>query len=162
MTNKPVDPFDLQRFMVAQEGVYGRALSEIQAGVKRSHWMWFVFPQFEGLGNSPTARRFAIKSVAEARAYLAHPVLGKRLNECAAALLAVDGRSATQIFGFPDDLKLRSCMTLFARVDATGIDSLFEQVLAKYYAGRPDEKTLCLIADAPFAQSPIPNPQSPI
>ncbi|HEY1376019.1 MAG TPA: DUF1810 domain-containing protein [Gemmataceae bacterium] len=137
------DPFDLSRFVDAQAGDYGHALAEIKSGRKRTHWMWYVFPQFDGLGASPTAKRYAIKSVAEAKAYLAHPTLGPRLVECAEAVLGVEGRSATEIFGSPDDLKLRSSATLFAAESPPG--SVFERVLAKYYGGRPDEKTLRLI-----------------
>src|SRR5690348_3268527 len=110
------DRFDLDRFVRAQEEVYCRALSEITLGRKRSHWMWFIFPQIDGLGCSSTAKFYAIKSKDEAKAYLNHPRLGKRLNECAEALLKIKGKSATEIFGYPDDLKLRSSMTLFASV----------------------------------------------
>ena len=106
------DAFDLGRFTTAQEAVYIRALAEIRAGDKRSHWMWFIFPQIDGLGFSSTAKHYAIKSVEEARQYLTHPVLGPRLIECAEAVLAVEGRSANEIFGFPDDMKLKSCMTV--------------------------------------------------
>lgn len=134
---------DLDRFVRAQEGVYAVALSEIRAGRKTSHWMWFVFPQFEGLGSSPTSRPYAIRSLEEAAAYLAHPVLGARLTECAAALLAVKGRSAGAIFGSPDDLKLRSCATLFARISARG--SVFHQLLDRYFGGEPDPRTLELL-----------------
>ncbi len=136
------DPHNLSRFVAAQEGDYERALAEIRAGRKRSHWMWYVFPQLDGLGSSPTARLFAIKSLAEARAYLAHPVLGPRLAECAQAALAVEGLSALEIFGSPDDLKLRSCATLFAAVSPPG--SVFERLLARFYRGEPDPLTLCL------------------
>ncbi len=139
------DPFNLSRFVAAQAGDYERALAEIKGGWKRTHWMWYVFPQFEGLGSSPTAQRYAIKSVEEARAYLAHPVLGPRLVECAEAALGVQGRTATEIFGSPDDLKLRSSATLFAAVSPPG--SVFEQVLAKYYGGRHDERTLRLMGN---------------
>jgi uncharacterized protein (DUF1810 family) len=132
---------DLERFVAAQDGVYPRAYAEIVAGSKRSHWMWFVFPQVAGLGSSPAAQRYAIAGLAEARAYLAHPVLGPRLRECAAALLTHD-RSATDIFGYPDDLKLRSSMTLFAR--AADDPKLFEQVLDHFYDG-PDQRTLDLL-----------------
>jgi uncharacterized protein (DUF1810 family) len=132
----------LDRFVSAQDGVYPDALAEIRAGRKRTHWMWFVFPQFAGLGSSPTAQRYAIASLDEARAYLAHPVLGPRLRESAAALLAVEGRSAEDIFGYPDDLKLRSSMTLFAH--AADDPAAFEAVLDRYYDG-PDERTLELI-----------------
>jgi uncharacterized protein (DUF1810 family) len=133
---------DLDRFVRAQQGVYEQALSELLTGSKRSHWMWFVFPQIAGLGSSPTAQRYAIRDLAEARAYLAHPVLGPRLAECCSALLKHEGRSAEQILGYPDDLKLRSSMTLFAR--AADDPTLFEQVLQRYYDG-PDERTLDLL-----------------
>ena len=139
------DPFDLARFTSAQEGVYGRALAEVRGGLKRSHWMWFIFPQIEGLGSSPTAEYYAIGSLAEARQYLRHPVLGARLRECAEAVLAVEGRSASEIFGYPDDLKLRSSMTLFARVAEA--DSVFARVLAKYYGGQQDPMTLGILKD---------------
>lgn len=129
---------DLERFVRAQDGVYDRALAELAAGSKRSHWMWFVFPQVAGLGSSPTAQAYAIRDLAEARDYLAHPVLGPRLTECAETLLGVEGRTASQIFGFPDDLKLRSSMTLFA--EAAADSGVFGQVLDRYYDG-PDVRT---------------------
>jgi uncharacterized protein (DUF1810 family) len=129
---------DLDRFVTAQDGVHDTALAELRAGRKRSHWMWFVFPQIAGLGTSPTARRYAISGLGEARAYLAHPVLGPRLAEACRALLAVEGRSAEQILGHPDDLKLRSSMTLFAR--AADDPALFQAVLDRYYDG-PDPRT---------------------
>ena len=141
--NDPGDAHDLARFVAAQEGVYGRALAEIRGGRKRSHWMWFIFPQYQGLGFSETSRRYAIRSAAEARAYLAHPVLGPRLLECAEAVLGVEGRTATEVFGSPDDMKLRSSATLFAHVSPKG--SVFEKLLDKYYPGQRDEKTLELI-----------------
>jgi uncharacterized protein (DUF1810 family) len=134
------DPHDLDRFVRAQEPVHERALSEIRAGRKRTHWMWFVFPQLEGLGRSETARRYAIRSAAEAKAYLAHPVLGPRLREFCEALLQLRERSALDVFGSPDDLKLRSCATLFEAVSPEG--SVFERVLAKYYGGERDAATL--------------------
>ena len=137
------DPHDLARFVQAQEGVYDRALAEVRAGRKRTHWLWFVFPPLDGLGSSPTARHYAIKNLAEAEAYLAHPVLGPRLVECCEAAVGVEGRSATEVFGSPDDLKLRSCATLFACVAPTG--SAFERVLQKYFAGQPDPATLRLL-----------------
>ena len=140
---EPDDPYDLNRFVAAQDGDYNRALSEIRAGRKQSHWMWYVFPQFNGLGFSPTARRYAIRSVAEAEAYLNHPVLGPRLTECAEAVLGVDGRSAAEIFGSPDDMKLNSSATLFAVVSPGG--SVFERLLDKYFGGVRDEKTLALV-----------------
>jgi uncharacterized protein (DUF1810 family) len=130
---------DLERFMRAQAGVYDSALAELRAGRKRTHWMWFVFPQIAGLGSSPTAQQYAIRSLDEARAYLAHPVLGPRLTEAASAVLAVEGRSASDILGYPDDLKLRSSMTLFAR--AASDPGVFQQVLDRYYDG-PDPRTL--------------------
>ncbi|MBL9161391.1 MAG: DUF1810 domain-containing protein [Planctomycetaceae bacterium] len=137
------DPFELKRFVEAQEHAYARALAEIRAGRKESHWMWFIFPQFGGLGFSPMAERYAIKSLDEARAYLAHPTLGPRLVECVEAALGVEGRSARAMFGTPDDLKLRSCATLFAEVSSAG--SGFERLLAKYYGGGRDERTLRLL-----------------
>ena len=137
------DPFDLGRFVEAQQHVYARALAEVRAGRKESHWMWYVFPQFAGLGFSAMAERYAIKSLDEARAYLAHPTLGPRLVECVEAALGVEGRSAREIFGAPDDLKLRSCATLFAEVSPAG--SGFERVLEKYYGGGRDERTLRLL-----------------
>jgi uncharacterized protein (DUF1810 family) len=141
------DPHDLNRFVQAHEGVYERALSEIKGGRKRSHWMWYVFPQFDGLGFSATSKRYSIKSVAEAQAYLNHPVLGPRLTECAEAALGVQGRTALALFGSPDDMKLRSCATLFARISPPG--SVFEQLLDKYFQGEPDGQTLRLLGIAP-------------
>ena len=141
------DPFELGRFVQAQEQTYDEALSEIRSGRKQSHWMWFVFPQFEGLGSSWASRRFAIKSQAEAEAYLVHPVLGPRLVECAEATLQVEGRSAGEIFGSPDDMKLRSSATLFAAVSPGG--SVFHRVIDRYFGGAPDEKTLRLMGGAP-------------
>lgn len=134
---------DLSRFVTAQEGVYERALAEIHSGRKRTHWMWFVFPQLVGLGVSETARFFGIRDAAEARAYLRHPVLGRRLEEIARATLAVDGLTAQQIFGSPDDVKLRSCATLFATASAEG--SVFTQLLDRFFDGRPDDRTLALL-----------------
>jgi len=141
------DPYDLDRFVHAQEGDYGRALSEIRAGRKRSHWMWYVFPQLDGLGVSPTSRRYAVRSLDEARAYLRHPVLGPRLVECCEAVMTADGRSASDIFGTPDDMKLRSCATLFAMASAPG--SVFERLLERYFNGEPDPRTRRLIGDVP-------------
>jgi len=137
------DPYNLSRFVRAQEDDYERALAEIKSGQKRTHWMWYIFPQIDGLGFSSTAKHYAIKSVEEAKAYLDHAVLGPRLRECADAALKVEGRSATEIFGSPDDLKLRSCATLFAFVSSPG--SVFERALVKYYEGGRDEKTLRLL-----------------
>ncbi|HYE18934.1 MAG TPA: DUF1810 domain-containing protein [Tepidisphaeraceae bacterium] len=138
------DPFDLARFVDAQsDGVYETALAELRAGQKRSHWMWFIFPQLRGLGSSSMAQHYAIQSRDEAAAYLAHPLLGHRLTECAEALLAVEGRTALQILGSPDDLKLKSCATLFAAVAPAG--SVFDQLLDKYYARERDRRTLDLL-----------------
>lgn len=136
------DPFNLNRFVTAQEPVYQRALAEIRAGDKESHWMWFIFPQLAGLGFSSTSQFYAIRSRAETWAYRKHPLLGPRLLECAEAALAVMVRSALDIFGSPDDLKLRSCATLFAEVSDPG--SVFERLLEKYFDGQPDPRTLTL------------------
>lgn len=140
------DPYDLERFLKAQESSYERALAEIRNGEKVSHWMWYIFPQLEGLGSSPTARRYSIRSLEEARAYLGHPVLGPRLKGCTEAVLAVAGRSAWAIFGSPDDFKLRSSATLFSLVSPPG--SVFHRLLDKYFAGEPDRKTLALLGKA--------------
>ncbi len=138
------DPFDLKRFTAAQERIYNTALAELKRGQKQSHWMWFIFPQIEGLGHSSTSRHYAIKSLGEARAYLAHPVLGQRLRECAEAVMAVEGRSASAIFGYPDDMKLKSSMTLFSFVDEDP-NSPFVRVLEKYYRGERDAGTLQIL-----------------
>jgi uncharacterized protein (DUF1810 family) len=143
------DPYNLSRFVDAQEDDFNRALAEIRSGRKRSHWMWYIFPQFDGLAFSSTSKFYAIKSIDEAKAYLNHPVLGPRLRQCAEAALGVEGRSATEIFGSPDDLKLRSCATLFACVSPPG--SVFERLLEKYYDGERDEKTLRLLGIEPEA-----------
>jgi uncharacterized protein (DUF1810 family) len=137
------DPHNLSRFVQSQEDDYEQALSEIRKGKKRTHWMWYIFPQIDGLAFSSTSKHYSIKSVEEAKAYLAHPILGPRLLECAEAVLHIDGRSATEIFGPPDDLKLKSCATLFACVSPSG--SVFERLLQKYYRGGRDEKTLQLL-----------------
>jgi uncharacterized protein (DUF1810 family) len=136
------DPYLLERFVQAQDrgGTYRQAVAELRAGRKRSHWMWFVFPQIAGLGSSPMAREFAIGSLAEAQAYLAHPVLGPRLAECARILNAADGTSASQILGPIDAMKLRSSMTLFAA--AAPEEPVFTDVLARHYDGQPDQATL--------------------
>ena len=137
------DPFDLNRFISAQEGIYDRALAELRDGLKRSHWMWYIFPQVEGLGHSPTTRRYSIKSLEEARHYLAHPVLGQRLKESAEAVLAIQGRSAADIFGHPDDWKLQSSMTLFELV--SGSESVFGRILDKYDQGKRDPRTIQIV-----------------
>jgi len=136
------DPFRLQRFVDAQQGVYAQVCAELAAGCKRSHWMWFVFPQLQGLGRSATAQHYGIASKAEAQAYWAHPLLGPRLKQCTDLVLAVDGRSAQQIFGPPDDLKFRSSMTLFAQ--ATG-EPVFTRALQKYFDGEADPRTIELL-----------------
>ena len=137
------DEFLLTRFVKAQEGVYEEALAEIRLGMKKSHWMWFIFPQIEGLGSSMTAEHFAIKNKAEAEAYLRHPILGRRLLHCCAALMSRQDKSAAQVFGYPDDLKLRSSMTLFSIVAEDS--SPFDKVLEKYYSGVPDAQTIDIL-----------------
>ena len=132
--------FDLERFVQAQQAVYPTVLAELRAGHKRSHWMWFIFPQLAGLGTSEMARRYAIASSDEAAAYLAHPVLGARLRECAGIVAAHRGRSAEEIFGHPDDLKFRSSMTLFA--DVAPDEAVFQDCIDKYFDGEPDDATL--------------------
>ncbi|MBL9093834.1 MAG: DUF1810 domain-containing protein [Planctomycetaceae bacterium] len=144
--SSPSDPFDLARFLHAQEPIYEQALAELRSGRKQTHWMWFIFPQYEGLGYSATAQRYSIKSVAEAEAYLQHPILGPRLREFAAAVVEIEHRTAHEIFGSPDDLKLRSCATLFAAVSPAG--SEFEQLLRKYYGGAADTQTYALLGGA--------------
>ena len=138
------DPFDLERFVQAQNPVFASAEAELRAGRKRSHWMWFVFPQLKGLGRSETARFFGITSLEEAKAYLVHPVLGERLTECVTLVLALTGASLREIFGTPDDLKFCSSMTLFA-LAAGQPDSIFEQALQRYCGGKPDQQTLGLV-----------------
>ena len=134
------DRFRLQRFVDAQEPVYETVLGELRAGRKRGHWMWFIFPQIVGLGRSAMAQRFALSSPEEASAYLAHPVLGRRLRECAMLVAGISGRSITEIFGNPDDMKFRSSMTLFAR--AAPDEPLFATCLRQYFGGEPDPQTL--------------------
>lgn len=134
------DRFDLSRFVQAQAGVYEQALAELRTGRKRSHWMWFVFPQIAGLGHSAMAQRYAIASLDEARAYLEHPVLGARLRECSALVLAVPGKTVHEIFGAPDDLKFHSSMTLFHRTAPA--EPLFDDCLRKYFSGQEDAPTL--------------------
>ena len=141
---------DLTRFVLAHEEKFDSALLELETGQKTSHWMWYIFPQYDGLGFSSTSVRYAIKSVAEAEAYLRHPVLGPRLVECCEASVGVEGRSAAEVFGSPDDMKLRSCATLFAAVSPAG--SVFERVLDKFFRGVRDEKTLRLMGVASGAE----------
>ena len=137
---RDADPFDLKRFVDAQDRVYPAVLGELASGRKESHWMWFVFPQITGLGQSPTTVKFAISSLEEASAFLSHPVLGPRLRECAALTLTVEGRTARQIFGPVDEMKFRSSMTLFAR--AAPEAAVFRQCLDRYFGGVPDPATL--------------------
>jgi uncharacterized protein (DUF1810 family) len=134
------DPYDLQRFVDAQEQVHAQVSVELRTGCKRTHWMWFVFPQLRGLGYSPAAMRYGITSLAEAQAYLDHPVLGPRLRECTRWVLAVQDRTISQIFGSPDDQKFRSSMTLFAQANADNAE--FRQALVKYFNGETDPLTL--------------------
>ena len=135
------DPYSLARFAMAQEGVYDRVLSDLRRGRKTSHWMWFIFPQFRGLGHSEMAEKFAVSSRQEASAYLAHPVLGPRLTECTRLVNQIDGRSVEDIVGYPDDLKFRSSMTLFATV----ADGVFQDALEKYFDGKGDPLTIDLL-----------------
>ena len=141
------DPFDLERFVDAQEGVYGDVVKELASGAKRSHWMWFIFPQIAGLGHSAMAMKYAIASAEEAVAYLKHPVLGPRLIEGTELVLAVENRSIRQIFGSPDDMKFCSSMTLFAQTANDG--AIFHKAITKYYAGRFDPATLEILRMAP-------------
>lgn len=137
------DSYNLKRFIQAQEGVYDKVLSELKSGRKTSHWMWYIFPQFKGLGFSATANFYAIKSLQEARCYLRHPVLGKRLLECSEIVLCFKDRSIDDIFGYPDHLKLLSCMTLFSQIADPG--SVFAAVIAQCFDGKPDARTLELL-----------------
>ncbi|MFO1408116.1 MAG: DUF1810 domain-containing protein [Steroidobacteraceae bacterium] len=144
------DPYDLRRFVEAQRGVLDGALDQIRAGHKTSHWMWFVFPQLAGLGYSARATHFGIRGIDEARAYLGHPLLGPRLHACAEALESLPATlSAHAIFGSPDDLKLRSCLTLFDR--AAGGGSIFGRLIDRHFDGRGDERTLLMLATRPKA-----------
>jgi uncharacterized protein (DUF1810 family) len=136
------DPFDLQRFVDAQAPVYPRVLAELRRGQKQSHWMWFIFPQLAGLGHSPMARRFALRSRQEAAAYLRHDLLGPRLRECTAIVNAVEGRTILEMLGSPDDLKFGSSMTLFAAISS---EQEFAAAIAKFCGGTPDQKTLDLL-----------------
>ncbi len=136
-------PYDLGRFVKAQEQVYNNVLAELSEGCKKTHWMWFIFPQLDGLGSSPTAKFYAVKDIKEAREYLQHPLLGERLLECSKLVLAVRGRTVSQIFVFPDDLKFRSSMTLFSCASDSGC--VFDEVLEKCFGGRRDDRTLELL-----------------
>jgi uncharacterized protein (DUF1810 family) len=142
------DRHDLERFVVAQGGdVYERVVAELRRGVKTGHWMWFVFPQIAGLGTSPMSQRYAISNLDEARDYLDHPVLGPRLRDCAALVVAIDGRTAREVFGGIDAVKLRSSMTLFQR--AAPAETVFHEVLARFFDGTPDEATDRILATLP-------------
>lgn len=138
------DPFDLERFVAAQDAVMAAVREELRAGRKRTHWMWFVFPQLRALGRSATALHYGIASLAEARAYLAHPALGPRLRDCTALVCAAQGRTIHEIFGSPDDMKFRSCMTLFAAADPAA--PLFTEALRIFFDGQPDPLTVDLLA----------------
>ena len=137
------DKFDLERFVIAQRDTFDHALEELKQGRKKTHWMWFIFPQIEGLGGSPMTRKYSIKSLAEARAYLAHPVLGQRLAQCADAVFNVKDRTALEIMGHPDYLKLKSSMTLFDAADEA--KTILGQVLDKYYSRHRDDMTLAIL-----------------
>ncbi len=138
------DVYNLHRFLDAQEGVYDTVLAELRAGRKSSHWIWLIFPQVAGLGHSAMAQQFAIGSLDEAKAYLQHPILGPRLRACTQLVLDVNGRSAEDIFSYPDHLKFRSCMTLF--LTAATDNTLFNDALLKYFDGKPDQSTLDILA----------------
>lgn len=143
------DPHNLRRYIDAQERVFTRVRAELTAGRKERHWMWFIFPQLQGLGSSPTARHYAIASLEEARAYLAHEVLGERLRECTRLVNGIEGRTIEEIFGHPDHLKFRSCMTLFACTAGEADDGpLFREALRKYFAGEGDPLTRKLLSSA--------------
>ena len=133
----------LNRFLSAQENIYQQVLKELRNGKKTTHWMWFIFPQIEGLGHSSTAKYYSIKTIEEAKEYITHPILGKRLLECASALLNIYNRSADEIFGYPDNLKLKSSMTLFNFISPKHKE--FSDVLKKYFAGEQDEKTISIL-----------------
>ena len=145
------DPYDLQRFVDAQAGTYDAVLDELRGGRKRSHWIWFIFPQLAGLGSSPTAARYAISSLAEAQAYLRHDLLGARLRECSRLVNAIEGKSIAQIFGWPDNLKVRSSMTLFAL--ATDDNDEFVALLTKYYDGEQDPVTVARLSGGTTRQT---------
>ena len=143
-SNSPVfDQFDLERFIIAQKGVYNNILSELKSGQKRTHWMWYIFPQIDGLGKSTTSRLYALKSIEEAKQYLDHQILGIRLIECTETVLDTQGHSISDIFKFPDDIKFRSSMTLFAHISRP--NSIFSLLLEKYFGGNKDEKTLKIL-----------------
>jgi uncharacterized protein (DUF1810 family) len=140
------DAFNLKRFVEAQDPVYDAVLGELERGHKRTHWMWFVFPQLAALGSSTTAKHFGIHSLEEARAYLRHPILGERLRRCCEIVASVQGRTAHEVFGYPDELKFKSCLTLFEL--AAPQEPVFARCLQKYYGGERDERTLALMQEA--------------
>ena len=135
--------FNLERFITAQERVYSTVVSELRNGMKASHWMWFIFPQIDGLGTSATARHYAIQSLDEANAYFAHPILGSRLIECTGLVNHVEGKSLREIFGAPDDMKFHSSVTLFSLIDSG--DPVFERALNKYFSGELDQQTIAIL-----------------
>ncbi|MGB3508233.1 MAG: DUF1810 domain-containing protein [Microcoleaceae cyanobacterium] len=137
------NPFDLSRFISAQERIYENVIAELKSGKKRTHWMWYIFPQIDGLAKSKTSKHYAIKSIEEARQYLNHPVLGRRLLECAEIVFAIERSSISEIFGYPDDLKFQSCMTLFSCLAES--ESVFVGILDKYFNGERDFKTLQIL-----------------
>jgi uncharacterized protein (DUF1810 family) len=143
MHDQSDDPFNLRRFVDAQAQVFDHVLAELRDGRKRSHWMWFIFPQISGLGSSPMAQRYAISGRAEAETYLQHPLLGPRLRQCTELVNQVPSRTAEEIFGYPDNLKFRSSMTLFANLALR--EAVFRAALDKYFAGQPDSATLALL-----------------
>jgi uncharacterized protein (DUF1810 family) len=147
LSGEESDPYNLKRFLTAQENVYSAALAEIRSGRKRSHWMWFIFPQIEGLGRSEISRHYAIKNRDEAIHFLMHPVLGQRLIEISNTLLAVNKKNTEEIFRYPDHLKFKSCMTLFAAVAEPG--SVFQLVLNKFFNGEGDPKTMAILGNVP-------------
>jgi uncharacterized protein (DUF1810 family) len=141
-------PFDLNRFAAAQDPVYAAVTAELRKGRKQSHWMWFIFPQIAGLGSSDMAQRYAIESLEEAREYLAHPVLGLRLRECTALVLEIEGKSAGDIFGYPDTMKFQSCMTLFCHAAREDTESVFRDALERFYDGQQDGQTVAKLEQA--------------
>jgi len=154
MPIQPNDPYDLDRFVQAQKANYKQALSELRAGKKQSHWSWYILPQMEGLGSSQMSIRYAIRSLAEAEAYLDHPVLGARLRECVGALNAHKGANASEILGVIDTQKFRSCLTLFSLAGSS--ESLFGEALKKYFSGKPDAATLAILASQQGARGERP------
>lgn len=151
LSHQRSDPFDLERFLKAQDTSYQSALDELRAGRKETHWSWFIFPQVLGLGSSPTSVHYAIRSLGEAEAYLVHPILGSRLRECVSVINSHSDLSARQILGEIDAMKLRSCLTLFAQLECS--EPLFEQALGKYFAGKPDPATLAILTNSKGADA---------